>query len=117
MSSGKYNPSNEIRDNMRIFQNGVLEAIRRKNGGALEAEDLVFLRRSYERAYAQVLKANDKLTYGQYLAVRSQADADGNNSVSQEEAKKAIDASGLSRKQKSAMWQSFNSKWKNNPYH
>lgn len=59
MSSGKYNPSNEIRDNMRIFQNGVLEAIRRKNGGALEAEDLVFLRRSYERAYAQVLKAND----------------------------------------------------------
>ena len=59
MSSGKYNPSNEIRDNMRIFQNGVLEAIRRKNGGALEAEDLVFLHRSYERAYAQVLKAND----------------------------------------------------------
>ena len=59
MSSGKYNPSNEIRDNMRIFQNGVLEAIRRKNGGALEAEDLVFMRRSYVRAYAQVLKAND----------------------------------------------------------
>ena len=59
MSSGKYNPSNEIRDNMRIFKNGVLEAIRRGNGGALEAEDLVFLRRSYERAYAQVLKAND----------------------------------------------------------
>ena len=59
MSSGKYNPSNEIRDNMRIFKNGVLEAIRRRNGGALEAEDLVFLRRSYERAYAQVLKAND----------------------------------------------------------
>ncbi|MBS1382602.1 MAG: hypothetical protein HPZ89_10240, partial [Oscillospiraceae bacterium] len=59
MSSGKYNPSNEIRDNMRIFQNGVLEAIRRKNGGALEAEDLVFMRRSYVRAYAQVLKANN----------------------------------------------------------
>ena len=59
MSSGKYNPSNEIRDNMRIFKNGVLEAGRRKNGGALEAEDLVFMRRSYVRAYAQVLKANN----------------------------------------------------------
>ena len=67
-----------------------------------------------DKAIEICTKAN--LTYGQYLTVRAQADTDGNGSVSQEEAKKAIDASGLSRKQKSAMWQSFNSKWKNNPY-
>ncbi|MCI6025910.1 MAG: hypothetical protein MRZ28_01130 [Oscillospiraceae bacterium] len=65
---------------------------------------------------ANAAQADSNLTYGQYLTVRAQADTDGNGSVSQEEAKKAIDASGLSRKQKSAMWQSFNSKWKNNPY-
>lgn len=67
-----------------------------------------------DKAIEICTKAN--LTYGQYLTVRAQADTDGNGSVSQEEAKKAIDASGLSRKQKSAMWKSFNSKWKNNPY-
>ena len=77
MSSGKYNPSNEIRDNMRIFKNGALEAIRRWNGGALEAEDLVFLRRSYERAYAQVLKANDYAAQdgARQVEIRKQAES------------------------------------------
>lgn len=81
---------------------------------AQPAQESAFTRQAGTDANAA--QADSNLTYGQYLTVRAQADTDGNGSVSQEEAKKAIDASGLSRKQKSAMWQSFNSKWKNNPY-
>ena len=62
MSSGKYNPSNAIRDNMRVFPEwfpaNVLEAIRKWNGNRLEDEDLVFLRGAYVDAYSQYLKAN-----------------------------------------------------------
>ena len=77
-AGGKYNPSDLIRQHQTVFDGKLLgldtpftnnaftqamgktmEAIRKANGGALEAEDLWFLRSNYETAFAQVLKAND----------------------------------------------------------
>lgn len=77
-AGGKYNPSDLIRQHQTVFDGKLLgldtpftnnaftqamgktmEAIRKANGGALETEDLWFLRSNYETAFAQVLKAND----------------------------------------------------------
>ena len=58
-SSGKYNPSDEIRNHTRIFETEVLETIRKINGDALEAEDVWFLKPAYVNAYAKYLKANE----------------------------------------------------------
>lgn len=66
-------------------------------------------------------KAADAKSYGvsvtQYIWFRSIADADGNGSVTQEEAAEAVRALGLtSRTAKAKLWQSCNEKWKNNPF-
>lgn len=66
-------------------------------------------------------KAADAKSYGvsvtQYIWFRSIADADGNGSVTQEEAAEAVRALGLtSRTTKAKLWQSCNEKWKNNPF-
>lgn len=66
-------------------------------------------------------KAADAKSYGvsvtQYIWFRSIADADGNGSVTQEEAAEAVRALGLtSRAAKAKLWQSCNEKWKNNPF-
>jgi predicted nucleic acid-binding Zn-ribbon protein len=71
-STGKYNPSDALRDNRVIFDGQFfgrsnwltdkmgkgLEAIRTKNFGALEAEDAFFLRQAYADSLAQFMKAN-----------------------------------------------------------
>lgn len=56
-SGGKYNPSNELNDKRTIFQNKVLEAVRKGNGWLLEASDGLFLKRYYTRALARYLTA------------------------------------------------------------
>ena len=66
-------------------------------------------------------KAADAKSYGvsvtQYIWFRSIADADGNGSVTQEEAAEAVRTLGLtSRTAKAKLWQSCNEKWKNNPF-
>ena len=66
-------------------------------------------------------KAADAKSYGvsvtQYIWFRSIADADGNGSVTQDEAAEAVRALGLtSRTAKAKLWQSCNDKWKNNPF-
>nr|DAD96358.1 MAG TPA: hypothetical protein [Myoviridae sp. ctagO6] len=66
-------------------------------------------------------KAADAKSYGvsvtQYIWFHSIADADGNGSVTQEEAAEAVRALGLtSRTAKAKLWQSCNEKWKNNPF-
>lgn len=66
-------------------------------------------------------KAADAKSYGvsvtQYIWFRSISDADGNGSVTQEEAAEAVRALGLtSRTAKAKLWQSCNEKWKNNPF-
>lgn len=66
-------------------------------------------------------KAADAKSYGvsvtQYIWFRSIADADGNGSVTQEEAAEAVRELGLtSRTAKAKLWQSCNEKWKNNPF-
>ena len=43
-------------------------------------------------------------------------DADGNDSVSQKEAKAYLDSQNFTREQKAQLWTLINSKWKNNPY-
>lgn len=52
----------------------------------------------------------------EYLTLKSRMDTDGNNSVSQDEARVALDNSNLSEIQKAYMWHLQNSKWKSNPY-
>ena len=73
-----------------------------------------------------IAKAQDAATvdlspddYILYKLACEKADADRNGSITQEEAKNAIDSmQGLSRKQKAYLWQSQNKNWKpeKNPY-
>ena len=56
------------------------------------------------------------LTVEQYQAMRSGMDADGNDSVSQKEAKAYLDSQNFTREQKAQLWTLINSQWKNNPY-
>jgi hypothetical protein len=65
-------------------------------------------------------KANETVSQGvpvyEYFTIKKMADANGNGSVTQEEARAILDASDLTKKQKEIMWKAFNSKWKSNPY-
>ena len=56
------------------------------------------------------------LTVEQYQAMRSGMDADGNDSVSQKEAKAYLDSQNFTREQKAQLWTLINKAWKNNPY-
>jgi hypothetical protein len=51
-----------------------------------------------------------------YLQVKITASTDGNSSISQDEARAALDKTNLTREQKSVMWNLINSGWKTNPY-
>lgn len=53
-----------------------------------------------------------------YIAVLSQLDKvnEGSDSITQAEAQKALDATGLSRTEKAKMWNNINKQWKSNPY-
>lgn len=53
-----------------------------------------------------------------WYVLKQSADTDGNSSITQEEAKIALDNSNLSNLQKAYFWQMFNSSWKSdkNPY-
>ena len=53
-----------------------------------------------------------------WYILKSSSDADRNGSITQEEAKAALDSSNLSNLQKAYFWQMFNSSWKadKNPY-
>lgn len=55
--TGKYNPSDNIRDQQTIFKTKVLERLRRFNFGKLEQEDAIFLRRHYRHALGSFLQA------------------------------------------------------------
>ena len=51
--------------------------------------------------------------YVYYMSIRDQ---DGNGSVTQEEAKQAIDQLSLSRRERAALYELQNSQWRRNPY-
>lgn len=57
---GKMNASDELRDRMKIFENKGLEALRKFNTNAMEAEDTFFMRHAYESALARYITANKK---------------------------------------------------------
>ena len=52
----------------------------------------------------------------QYLSMRAAADADGNGSTSQEEARNYLDSTSLSNLQKAYLWRMTNKLWRKNPY-
>lgn len=52
----------------------------------------------------------------QYLSMRAAADADGNGSTSQEEARNYLDSTSLSNLQKAYLWRMTNKSWRKNPY-
>lgn len=56
------------------------------------------------------------LTVEEYAGLREGLDADGNGTVSQEEARGALDRSGFSQEQKADLWEIINKSWKRNPY-
>ena len=56
--TGKLNPTQMIEKEKPIFQTKWLEALRKGNDRALEAEDMVFLRSAYATSMAQYMKAN-----------------------------------------------------------
>lgn len=55
---GKLNPQQVIESEKPIFKNKLLEAARKFNGNALEAEDAFFLKGAYADSMAQYMKAN-----------------------------------------------------------
>lgn len=57
-SGGKYNDSNRITENQRVFKFTPLEWLRKQNYRLLEGEDALFLRHHYQRALGQYLQAN-----------------------------------------------------------
>ena len=61
---------------------------------------------------------NDKGADGlvQYLTLKATADMDGSGSITQEEAQRALDKTGMSNLQKAYYWKLFNSSWVKNPY-
>lgn len=54
---GKMNPSDQIRDQQKVFKNKLLETLRQKNFAALEVEDMLFLKMHYVRALGGLLQA------------------------------------------------------------
>ena len=81
-------------------------ALHEKYGSALVGS-------SYEKVKTAV-KAG--VSIEDYMSVRGTMDGNDNGSISQAEARAALDASGLSRVQKDTVWRSINSTWKKNPY-
>lgn len=72
-SGGKYNPSNVIMDNRRIFDTKWLEDIRKGNSNLMEAEDMIFLKKAYVEAYARYLKANNFLESSDQNSLKQKA--------------------------------------------
>lgn len=68
---------------------------------------------SYEKVKTAVKSG---ISIEDYMDIRGTMDGNDNGSISQAEARVALDASGLSRAQKDVMWRSINSAWKKNPY-
>lgn len=54
---GKMNPSDQIRDQQKVFKNKLLETLRQKNSALMETEDLLFLKMHYIRALGGALQA------------------------------------------------------------
>ena len=70
-----------------------------------------------EKKNEKIYKAGQKgVSPAEYLLVYSQMDTDGNNSISQEEARQALDNTSLTREQKAYLFALQNSAWKSNPY-
>lgn len=67
----------------------------------------------YEKTKAAVAAG---LTVEEYADLRDGLDADGNGSVSQEEAQSALEKMEFSREQKADLWEIINKSWKRNPY-
>lgn len=59
---------------------------------------------------------DSKVNAAQYFAIKAGASTDGNDSISQDEAKAALDKSGLPAEQKATMYTLLNSGWTTNPY-
>lgn len=53
----RYNSKQGVYDKVRVFDNNILEGIRKKNSDLLEAEDIFFLEKAYETAFAQAMVA------------------------------------------------------------
>ena len=56
------------------------------------------------------------VSMGEYLIIKNTANLDGQGSVRQEELQARLEKTKLTKEQKSAVWQTFNSSWKFNPY-
>ena len=69
--------------------------------------------KAYEKAKEAVSAG---LTVEEYANMKASLDANGNDSVSQAEAKSALDSQDFSRDQKAQLWNIINSSWKTNPY-
>lgn len=54
---GKMNPSDQIRDQQKVFKNKLLETLRQKNSALMETEDLLFLKMHYIRALGGALQS------------------------------------------------------------
>lgn len=55
--TGKMNPSTRINELRPIFKTKWLETVRKFNNKALDAEDIIFLRKAYVRSFAKAMKA------------------------------------------------------------
>lgn len=69
--------------------------------------------KAYEKAKEAVSAG---LTVEEYANMKASLDANGNGSVSQAEAKSALDSQDFSKDQKADLWNIINSSWKTNPY-
>ena len=56
------------------------------------------------------------ISAAEWYVLKHSADADGNKGVTQKEAQAALDKTGLTDKEKAAVWPLFNKGWKKNPY-
>lgn len=93
LGSGKYSEqqrgSREIQDRRRIFENALLEGIRKKNAGALEWEDArLFGQPTYVQSFAQALKAKG-VTAEDIAAGRKRDLVESARAYAVEEARKA----------------------------
>ena len=64
----------------------------------------------------QKIVASTGLSIGDYLMFNMRKDADGNDSVTQDEMRQALDESGFTEGQKAVLWKLQNKAWKFNPY-
>ena len=69
--------------------------------------------KAYEKTKEAVASG---ITVEQYASAKAGMDANGNGSISQAEAKSALDQQGFTRSQKADLWTIINSSWKTNPY-